>query len=125
MTVQLKDITAVDWSPKLAAIGEIVPNLEDINQCIRIILTTPRGSRPHEPLFGSDLWKYIDYPANVGIPRIIREAIDAVTLWEPRAKLTRVVPAYDEAGSGHITLRLEWTLKEYQTEPQTVAVTLA
>jgi len=123
VVTRISEITGVDWSPKLGAIGEVVENLDDINQCLRIILETPKGSRPHEPLFGSDLFRYVDHPVNTGMPRMIAAAIDAVTLWEPRVRLISISPVYDEAGSGKITLWLEWTLKHYTSETRTLEVT--
>lgn len=116
MPTLITDITATDWSPKLGDIGNVVEDLDDINQCIRIILNTPKGSRAHEPLFGSDLWRYIDYPSNEAIPHIVREAIDAITIWEPRVKLVKVATKVDMA---QITLQIEWKLNEDDDVRQT------
>lgn len=109
MPTLIIDISANDWSPKLGAIGEIVEELDDIGQCIGIILNTPKGSDPHRPLFGSDLYKYIDYPVNEAIPHIVREAIDAINLWETRIKIVKVAPVVDGA---NVRLQIEWKLNE-------------
>ncbi len=119
MTELIHNITATDWSPKLEQIGEIVEDLDDINQCIRVILNTPKGSRAHEPLFGTDLWKYIDHPVNEAIPNIIREAVDAINIWETRIKIVKVVPVID---GSHATLQIEWKLNEDDTVRQTEVV---
>lgn len=116
MPTLLKDITATDWSPKLGEIGAVVEELDDINQCIAVILSTPKGSRAHEPEFGSDLWKYIDYPVSEAIPHVVREAIDALETWEPRIKLVRVAPTINGA---QITIQIEWKLNEDDTVQQT------
>jgi hypothetical protein len=112
MPTFITDIIAQDWSPKLGAIGEVVLGLDDIGQCISIILNTPKGSDPHRPLFGSDLWRYIDYPVNEAIPHLVREAVDALTLWEPRIKLVSVTPVIDGA---HVTLQVEWKLNDNES----------
>jgi phage baseplate assembly protein W len=108
MITLLPDITAQDWSLKLGAIGEVVVDLDDIGQCIRIILSTPKGSDPHRPLFGSDLYKYIDYPVTQAIPHIVRESVAAITLWELRVEVVSVVPVID---GSHVTLQVEWKLR--------------
>lgn len=119
MTRPITDISATDWSPRLGEIGEVVEGLEDIQQCVRIILTTPKGSRPHEPEFGSDLWKYVDHPVNEAIPHLVREAIDALTLWEPRLELVGMTPAISEH---RITIQVEWKLKDDETRRRTEVI---
>ncbi|WP_395060408.1 GPW/gp25 family protein [Polaromonas sp.] len=70
--------------------GELVTDIQDLDQCIRIILTTPKGSDPHRPLFGSNLHLYIDYPVNSARPHIVREAVNALREWEPRIEVVKV-----------------------------------
>ena len=94
----LNEITYVDWQFKQNSIGEVAEGVDDINQCISTILTTKKGSVPHRPTFGSDIYKYVDYPVNEAIPNIIREATDAIGLWETR------------------TVKIEWTLNESRTK---------
>ncbi|UKI41433.1 MAG: GPW/gp25 family protein [Candidatus Melainabacteria bacterium] len=86
---------------------------EDINQCIAIILTTRKCSVPHRPTFGSDIYKYVDYPVNEAVPNIVREATDAITLWETRINLKSVSV---EINNTQITVKVEWTLKESKTK---------
>jgi len=105
----IDQISAVDWQPKLGGIGEVVEDIADINQCIRIILSTPKRSDPHRPEFGSDVWKYIDYPIKEAIPNIIREAIDAINTWEPRIRIKNIRVEVIES---QVRLRIEWILKE-------------
>ncbi|MDD3012625.1 MAG: GPW/gp25 family protein [Candidatus Gastranaerophilales bacterium] len=105
----INEIKSVDWQPKLNEIGSIVEGIEDIDQCIRIILMTPKGSDPHRPDFGSDIFLYLDYPINEAIPNIIREAIDAVNLWEQRIEITNIQSRIDDS---QITLSIEWNIKD-------------
>lgn len=123
MTV-MTDITAADWSLKLGEPGSVVENLDDINQCIRVILETPKGSRAHEPLFGCDVWQYLDQPFSEALPRIVSAIIEAVEEWEPRVKLTSVIPVKDEISSGKITLQIEWKLLDDDAGVQQTEVTL-
>ena len=112
----LNEITYVDWQYKLNKIGSVAEGAEDINQCIAIILTTRKGSVPHRPTFGSDIYKYVDYPVNEAVPNIIREATDAITLWETRINLKSVSV---EINNIQITLKVEWTLKDSKTKGKT------
>jgi len=107
--MRIDDIKSVDWQPKLGEIGSVVEGYDDINQCIKIILSTPKGSDPHRPEFGSDVWKYIDYPIKEAIPNIIREAIDAINTWEPRVSIKSIRAEVIES-QGRI--RIEWIHKE-------------
>lgn len=123
--VQLSDIQAVDWSGRLNGFGRVVENIDDIHQCIGILLRTPKGGRPHEPLFGCDAWKYLDRPAGQAVAHIIRETAAAVTLWEPRVTLLSVTADYENAAAGHVTLTLVWILKHDATaQNQTTEVNL-
>ena len=105
----LNEITYVDWQLKLNSIGGVAEGVDDINQCIAIILLTKKGSVPHRPTFGSDIYKYIDYPVNEATPNIIRETVDAITEWEPRIKINSVEV---EIENTIIKIKVEWDLKD-------------
>ncbi len=98
-------ITAAHWQPALGTCGEVVEGLRDIDQAIRIILSTPKGSDPHRPTFGSDLHLYLDWPTNRVTPHLVREAVDAIRLWEPRVSVVQVQIQIDAA---QITVRVQW-----------------
>lgn len=112
----LQDIKYADWQPKLNNIGEVAEGIDDINQCIAIILSTQKGSVPHRPEFGSNIYKYIDYPVNEAIPNIIRETIDAISLWEKRIDIENVTAKIVEQ---QIKIQIEWTLKESNIKEST------
>lgn len=65
--------------------------MKSVQQNVRLILTTPKGSDVHRPDFGSDLWKFIDQPLNaITLGKIKAEITDAVETWEPRVKVLSV-----------------------------------
>lgn len=118
----LADISSADWSLALDApgapgsgLGQIVQGTADVDQCIRIILTTPKGSDPLRPMFAADIWQYIDYPINAAIPAIVREVTQAITLWEPRVTLrgVKVQPVTDDStqSGAHLEVTVSWQLK--------------
>jgi uncharacterized protein len=113
--ISLKDITSVDWSLKLGSIGDVAEGVDDINQCLSIILTTPRGADPLRPTFGADLWRYVDSPISFAIPSIAREVSTAIAMWEPRIILqsVKVAPANDSPSQpgAHLDVSLTWQLK--------------
>ncbi|MGS8561393.1 GPW/gp25 family protein, partial [Salmonella enterica] len=67
-----------------------------------IILPKTIFRDPHRPLFGSNLWRYIDYPIERAIPHVVRESVEAIRMWEPRCRLLKVTPTID---GEHLTLR--------------------
>jgi uncharacterized protein len=113
--ITLGEIAQADWSLRLGAIGEVVEGLDDVEQCLGIIVTTPRGSDPLRPTFGADIWRYIDFPVNLAIPAIVSELTAAITAWEPRVNLVSVAaqPANDAStqSGAHLEVTLNWQLK--------------
>ena len=75
---------------KSDALGYVVTDVADVEQCIRIILECPRGSDPHRPLFGSLIHQYIDAPINDARPNVVREVFQALRAWEPRIEVIKV-----------------------------------
>lgn len=118
--MNLDEIKSADWQFKLNEIGSVAEGLDDIDQCIKIILMTRKGSDPHRPEFGSDVWQYIDYPVNEAIPNIIREAYDAINLWETRVRVNSITAEINES---QITFQIERQIK-YTDETKTVEVTV-
>jgi len=109
--ITLAEIKSVDWSLALGAIGEVVEGIGDVAQCIRIILTTPKGSDPLRPTFGADVWQYIDRPLNLAVPSIVREVTEAITLWESRVQVLSVSAQPATGSVGQLVVTLTWQLK--------------
>jgi uncharacterized protein len=114
-SISVGDITSMDWSLKVGSVGDVVEGVDDIDQCLYIILTTPRGADPLRPTFGADLWRYIDSPVSVAIPSIVKEVNAAISMWEPRITLqsVSVTQATDSSSqpSAHLNVSLTWQLK--------------
>jgi uncharacterized protein len=128
--ITLADITSADWSLALGVIGEVVQGIADVEQCLGIIVTTPRGSDPLRPAFGADIWRFIDFPINLALPAIVSELTLAITMWEPRVKLLSVTaqPVTDAStqSGAHLEVTLNWQLKlgAAAAPVQTTTVTL-
>ena len=91
MATTLADIRATNWQLSKQNIGQVVSGIEDIRQCVGIILTTTKGSCPLSPLFGSDIWKFIDTPVNTAVANISAEIIDSVGKWEQRVIIRKLL----------------------------------
>jgi Bacteriophage baseplate protein W len=124
--VTLAEITSADWSLMLdrtaaqlglaSGIGAVVQGLDDVSQCISIILTTPKGADPLRPTFGCDLWQFIDTPITLAIPHIVREVTEALTIWEPRIRVISVTAALAPNGvnsqyGANLVASITWQLK--------------
>jgi len=92
-------------------VGEILTDMADIDQCIRIILSTPKGTDPYRPDFALDLLDYIDWPINKATPYIVRESMKAVLTWEPRIEVTKI-GVRPEAQYGRSYVQVHWRLKD-------------
>jgi phage baseplate assembly protein W len=117
----LDDIQSADWSLMLDSssatqmsgdgIGSVVQGVADINQCIGIILATPKGSDPLRPAFACDLWQWIDAPVTVARPALVREIVEAITKWEPRVRLLSVTVDLAAGSLANLVINIVWQLK--------------
>lgn len=86
--------------------GQWLGGIDHLQQSIRDILTTPIGSRVMRRDYGSRLPDLVDAPINrATIVEIYTATAEALLMWEPRLKLSRV--QVEEAEPGLIRLRLE------------------
>lgn len=103
-------ITSSYWSLKLSESG-VVQGLEDIQQCIYIILTTQKGTDPTRPEFGCGVFDYIDKPVNIAVPNMKKEIAKAIAIYEPRVKIIRILHAVEVE---HLTFSIEWEFSNQQ-----------
>ena len=97
---------AIYWSPRLGRAGEVVTDLDDIDQSIRILLRTRRSTVPHDPLFGTDIFRWLDAPADVALPSIVMEVREAIRMFEPRAEFAGCTVRHP--APGHSVLTVTW-----------------
>ena len=68
-----------------------VAGMDRIRQAIEIVLATEPGERVMMPEFGCGLRRFLMTPNTVATRTAIQEEVtEALTLWEPRIRLTRV-----------------------------------
>ena len=72
--------------------GKAITGAEEIRQSVRTILGTIPGERVMRAEYGSELYDLTDIPLNgSGRARVTQATAGALTQWEPRLRITRVV----------------------------------
>jgi Bacteriophage baseplate protein W len=114
----LASIDSASWSLMLdstaaggagSGIGQVVQGLNDIGQCVGIILSTVPGEDPFRPTFGCDLTQYIDKPLPAVLPAIVGTVTTAIETWEPRITVLTVTAKPGGASApGQITVSVAW-----------------
>lgn len=87
------------------AADAVVSDLNDINQCIRLICATQKGSDPMRPNFGIDKFEFIDKPVTVMIPTLIKEITRQIAIWEPRVTVKKITYQVVES---QVTFTIHW-----------------
>ncbi|MEJ5227195.1 GPW/gp25 family protein [Thermodesulfovibrio sp.] len=90
--------------------------IKSVNQNIRLILTTLKGSDVHRPEFGSELPLLIDKPLTaINAGRIKAMVVDAIEFWEPRVKVKEVTLKREYA---HLRIRIKYEISETAEEAE-------
>jgi phage baseplate assembly protein W len=112
-----KEILGLGWSFPLRVDGRGGISLSrydnDIEESIRIILSTAKGERRMRPDFGCDIHKIVFAPNNAytwGLAtRYVEEALG---WWEPRIEVTDVDPQPDPSDSSRLLITIKYRVKE-------------
>jgi phage baseplate assembly protein W len=113
------DIRSASWSLMLdstagagsgSGIGSIVQGLQDLNQCIQIILLTYPGQDPLRPTFGCPIINAIDVPLTLAQSKIVGLVVNALGKWEPRVTVISVQVLMPVSQPGSILVIVNWSL---------------
>jgi uncharacterized protein len=91
---------------------ELARGERDVQESIRIILSTPIGERRMRPLFGCgvhDLTFATNDPTTHGL--IQHYVVEALTLWEPRIAVTDVRVTSDPAEPARVLVEIDYDLR--------------
>lgn len=103
-------IQSIHWQLAPSADNaEVVQGIEDIHLCIANILATQKGTDILRPEFGSDHFRYIDYPEDVAVPNFVREITAALQTWEKRIDIDEVLV---EGEAPHFIFTVTWSLTD-------------
>ena len=94
--------------------GEIslVGGARDIEQSIRIILSTRPGERVMRPGFGCRAHELLFEPRNVATEALMQQyVIEALTRWEPRIEVTGINVYADNEVDGALLVEINYLIK--------------
>ncbi len=101
----------VDNSPAGIKIG--AKGIEDVLQCVKLLLSTPKGSVPLDRDFGVD-WSIVDRPAGE-VSQILKAHIASqIRKYEPRVKVKKVELSGEELPDGRIKVRVLIEVRGYE-----------
>lgn len=88
--------------------GDRIDVLTHIAQCARNVVQTPLNVRPMELDYGADLGAIVDLSLNAeGRAQIIAATAEAVTTWETRPTVGRIL--VQPSGDGSAEVELQWS----------------
>jgi phage baseplate assembly protein W len=90
----------------------LVSGTREIEESIRLILSTAPGERPMRPEFGCSVHDYVYAPADASTAGDIAYAVRvALNRWEPRIDLESVTVRFDAADRGVLYVDLEYSIR--------------
>jgi phage baseplate assembly protein W len=94
--------------------GQLILNSgnADIEQAIRIILSTQPGERVMRPTFGCRAHELLFEPRSPTTISLLQEYVhDALRVWEPRIEVLQVRVNADDANAGSLLVDIEYQIK--------------
>jgi phage baseplate assembly protein W len=91
----------------------LVRGSREIEESIRLILSTAPGERPMRPAFGCGIDAFVFAPADSGTAGLIAEEVRrALDFWEPRIIVNDVNINFSGVNSGELYITVFYTIKE-------------
>ena len=98
-----------------SGVVELVEAREDIEQSLRILLSTSLGERIMQPTYGCNLIDYQFEPMNASLVGFIRDMVsNAILYYEPRIKVERVEvnqPIGQDAFEGRLIIEVDYSIR--------------
>ena len=90
----------------------LVRGAREIEESIRLILSTAPGERPMRPAFGCGINEYVFAPADSGTAGLIAEEVRrALDFWEPRIAVDDVSISFSAVDAGQLFITVRYTIK--------------
>jgi len=90
----------------------LVTGSEDIDQSIRIIISTRPGERVMRPTFGCRASELLFEPRSAATVSLLQDyVLEALRMWEPRIEVLQVNVTADEAMPGALLAEIEYLIK--------------
>ena len=116
-----KDNLGTGWSFPLRVNGRGGISLSrhdnDIEESIRIILSTAKGERRMRPHFGCDIHKIVFAPNNATSWGLAAHYVeDALGWWEPRIEVLEIDPQPDPKDTSRLLINIKYRIKATNDE---------
>ncbi|MBU7005768.1 GPW/gp25 family protein [Phosphitispora fastidiosa] len=90
---------------------------QDIQESIRIILTTSKGERVMRPDFGCGIHDFVFASMSITTLSMMESSIrEALQQWEPRIEVTGVNAAPDRAEPGRLDIEIKYCVRSTNNE---------
>lgn len=90
----------------------LVRGVREIEESIRLILSTSPGERPMRPGFGCGINEYVFAPADSGTAGLIADEVRrALDFWEPRITVDDVDISFSRVDAGELFVTVFYTIK--------------
>jgi phage baseplate assembly protein W len=116
-----RDNLGVGWSFPLRVDGRggiaLSQHENDIEESIRIILSTAKGERRMRPQFGCDIHKIVFAPNNATSWGLAAHYVEeALGWWEPRIEVLEIDPHPDPMDTSRLLITIKYRIKATNDE---------
>ena len=95
----------------------MVQGKEDIEESIKIILSTPKGERIMRPEFGSSIHEFVFAPNNATTAGLLAYHVrDALLRWEPRIEINEIDVQPDLVDRSYVRINIKYVVKATNDE---------
>jgi len=105
--MEITNLKTKHWQRKLNTVGEIVTDIEDIEQSLDTILNTPKGSVPFLLNLGTDIIDAIGQSPEKAKQIITTILAKEIPLQEPRAEIVEITTDYDYNGKFEVGVKFK------------------
>ena len=96
--MEITEITTQNWQKKRGTVGEIVTDLDDIEQCYDNIFNISKGEVPLQPNIGSNILEAIGQKTDNALQIAKTLILKEFTTQEPRGEVVSISTSYNETG---------------------------
>jgi phage baseplate assembly protein W len=116
-----KDIVGSGWSFPLVVNGRgglgLSPHKRDVEESIRVILSTAKGERRMRPNFGCGIHDFVFAPNSASTWSLIAHHVEeALGWWEPRIEVTDVDVRPDLGDTSQLLINIRYRIKATNDE---------
>lgn len=108
------EINTTNWQKKRGACGEVVTDLDDIEQCYDTIINVSKGDIPLQPNIGCNIFEAVGQKTQNALQIVKTIILKEFPIQEPRGEIVEINTSYDE--NGKIVVDLTFQSKQTKAE---------